>query len=86
MWQTLDSEVYVAASSHLELRATSLLAHLASFALMVGGCSRFGITKILTSMMQIRRVVTSEIDTLCRTILLQSSCMPLSRYISQVKC
>ena len=39
----------------------SFLALRALFALMVGGCSRFGIGKILTSMMQIRREYDSRL-------------------------
>ena len=68
MRYTLNSVINVTATSFLLLRsvsffemlATSLLVLRALFALMVGGCSRFGIGKILTSMMQIPREYDSR--------------------------
>ena len=60
---SLFSVINITATSFLILRsvvffemlATSFFVLRVLFALMVGGCSRFGIRKILTSMMQIRR-------------------------------
>ena len=48
------------ATSVLEMRVTSFLVLNALFALMVGGFSRFGIGKILTSMLKIWREYDSR--------------------------
>ena len=71
----------------IQMLATSLLVLRALFTLMVGGCSRFGIGKILTSNSAwVRLAVTLEIGVRCSITLRQSSCIPLSQNISQVKC
>ena len=84
----LDCRMRYAGNSVINVTATGFPVLDALFAVMVGGFSRFGIKRILTSKLRICRKYDARQPwgLLCSINPFQSSGIPLSQYISQFVC